>query len=131
MTRPKSKLDDGAITEAEWIILKALWELEPTTARQVADHLRPTRGWAYSTVKTMLDRMVDKGLVNARQVGNVWEFTSAVAAKDARRSAWRKFVHAAFGGAIAPALEFIAAEGISAKDRERLLGILRKETGRD
>lgn len=128
---PKFKADDNAITEAEWDILKALWALGPTTARQVAEHLGPTRSWAYSTVKTMLDRMVDKSLVKARLVGNVWEFTSAVAATDARRGAWRKFVDAAFGGAMAPALEFIAAEGLSKKDRERLLDLLKKESGHD
>lgn len=128
MSKPKSKPDDSTISQGEWDILKALWVLGPTTARQVADHLRPSRGWAYSTVKTMLDRMVDKDLVVARQVGNVWEFTSAVAVKDARRGAWRRFVEAAFGGAMAPALEFIAAEGLSKKDRERLIDLLQKET---
>lgn len=127
MPKPRAKPDDNSITQAEWDILKALWDLGPTTARQVADHLRPSRGWAYSTVKTMLDRMVDKDLVRARQVGNVWEFSSAVAMKDARRGAWRRFVDAAFGGAMSPALEFIAAEGLSRKDRERLLDILRQE----
>lgn len=129
MSKSRAKTEEGSITQAEWDVLKALWELGPTTARQVGDHLRPARGWAYSTVKTMLDRMVEKELVVARQVGNVWEFTSAVAVKDARRGAWRRFVDAAFGGAMAPALEFIAAEGLSKKERERLISLLKKETG--
>lgn len=128
MPNPKPRSDDSTISPAEWDILEALWVLGPTTARQVADHLRPSRAWAYSTVKTMLDRMAAKDLVVARQVGNVWEFTSAVAAKDARRGAWRRFVDAAFGGAMTPALEFIAAEGLSKKDRERLINLLQKET---
>ena len=128
MTRAKPKIDDSTITQAEWDVLKALWELGPTTARQVADHLRPARGWAYSTVKTMLDRMRDKKIVHARQVGNVWEFSSALAPVDARRGAWRRFVDAAVGGAMAPALEFIAAEGLSKNERERLLSLLRKES---
>lgn len=130
--KKKSKsAESGAITQAEWDILKALWELGPTTARQVADHLHSSRKWAYSTVKTMLDRMVDKGLVTARQVGNVWEFTSAVAPAEVRKSAWRQFVDAAFGGALSPALEFIAAQAITPKDRERLLALLQKEVDRD
>lgn len=123
--------ETAAITQAEWDILKALWELGPTTARQVADHLHSSRKWAYSTVKTMLDRMVDKRLVTARQVGNVWEFASAVAAADVRRSAWRQFVDAAFGGSLSPALEFVAAQAITPQDRERLLDLLRKESDRE
>jgi BlaI family penicillinase repressor len=127
MARP-----EVSITEAEWDVLKSLWALGPTTARAVADHLAADRGWAYSTVKTMLDRMAEKGLVKARQVGNVWEFSAAVAEADARRGAWRRFVDAAFGGAVAPALAFIAAEGrLTRKERERLMDLLREEARDD
>jgi predicted transcriptional regulator len=124
------------ITETEWDILEVLWREQAATARQVTEHLEPSRNWAYSTVKTMLDRMTEKGLVRSRQVGNVWEYTPAVEAAEARRSAWKRFVGAAFGGAIAPALEFIASEGggapLTARQRENLLRLLQdKEQDRD
>ncbi|MEK6703129.1 MAG: BlaI/MecI/CopY family transcriptional regulator [Planctomycetota bacterium] len=117
------------ITEGEWDILKALWDLGPTTARQAADHLRESRDWAYSTVKTMLDRMVAKGLVKARQVGNVWEYTPAVDLASARTGAWKRFVDAAFGGAVAPALAFIAGDiPLTKGQREQLLALLKERT---
>jgi BlaI family penicillinase repressor len=113
------------ITDAEWRLLEALWQLQQATARQVADELHDAQQWAYSTVKTMLDRMAAKGLVNARQVGNVWEFSAAVRPDDARRSAWKRFVSSAFGGAIAPALAFIASEArLTKKQREALQALL-------
>ena len=37
--------------------------------------LEHTQGWAYSTVKTMLDRLVEMGYVKARRVGNVYEYS--------------------------------------------------------
>lgn len=116
------------ITQAEWILLEALWTLERATARQVADDLHDAQQWAYSTVKTMLDRMATKGLVDARQVGNMWEFTAAVKPDDARRSAWKRFVGSAFGGAVAPALAFIASEArLTKKQREALLALLEEQ----
>ncbi len=125
---PKS---DTSITDAEWRVLEALWTLKLATARQVADHLHSDQEWAYSTVKTMLDRMAAKGLVRARQVGNVWEFSAAVEPDDARRSAWRRFIEHAFGGAVAPALEFIASEArLTGKQREALLALLEHEEKR-
>lgn len=109
------------ILDTEWDLLDALWRVERATARQVTEALETRRGWAYSTVKTMLDRMVDKGLVAARQVGNVWEYTPAVAHGKARRWAWRRFVDVAFGGAVAPSLAFVAKEAkLSRADREKL-----------
>ncbi len=102
--------DARAINETEWDLLEALWEAETATAGEVADALTTSRGWAYSTVKTMLDRMVGKGLVEARRVGNVYEYRAAVAPTDARRSAWKRFVRAAFGDSLEPALRFIAED---------------------
>lgn len=118
-----------SISDGEWELLEALWELRRATARQVAESVHASRGWAYSTVKTMLDRMVDKGLVSARQVGNVWEYAPVVEPREARRSAWTRFIASAFGGAVAPALAFIANEAkLSPRERDALLAMLKEES---
>jgi BlaI family penicillinase repressor len=121
------------ILETEWDILEALWRAERATARQVTEALVDRRGWHYSTVKTLLDRMVDKELVQARQVGNVWEYTAALPRQRARRWAWRRFVDMAFGGAVAPTLAFVAKETrLSKQERQELRALLRElETGAD
>ena len=121
----------GTIHETEWDLLQVLWEKERATAREVGEALAKKRGWAVSTVKTLLDRMVQKELVTARQVGNVWEYTPAVRPVDARRSAWTELVGKAFGGAVAPALCFLATEAkLSKKELAELRALLdKKEKG--
>ena len=130
------KKKDAAFHDTEWDLLEALWAVERGTAREVSEVLAKKRGWAVSTTKTLLDRMVIKGLVNARQVGNVWEYTPALRRVDARRSAWADFVAKAFGGAAAPALRFLAKEAkLSKKDLAELRAMLHtsdtKENGHD
>jgi predicted transcriptional regulator len=121
MTNPP----DRAINDTEWTLLEALWTRSRGTAREVAEIVEGERGWHVSTVKTMLDRMAKKGLVKARRVGNVWEYEPAVEPAAARRAAWRKFVDAAFGGSVEPALRFIAADAkLSAADRRKLRKLL-------
>ena len=113
------------ILETEWDILDVLWDAQRGTARDVAEALTDKRGWAYSTVKTMLDRMVEKGLVSARQVGNVWEYTPALPRHKAQRRAWRRFVDVAFGGAVAPTLAFVAKETrLTRQQRDELRTLL-------
>lgn len=113
------------ILETEWDLLDALWTAERATAREVAQALEGKRGWAYSTVKTLLDRMAEKGLVNARLVGNVWEYTPAVPRQRAQRWAWRRFVDVAFGGAVAPTLAFVAKESkLTRQQRAELRALL-------
>lgn len=119
-----SELPD-TIPATEWDLLEALWDAERATAREVAEALEDTRGWAYSTVKTLLDRMVKKGLVNGRRVGNVWEYSAAVPRLDAQRGAWRRFVDTAFGGSMAPALRFLATDAkLTRRQREQLAAML-------
>ncbi len=118
-------LNERAITDAEWDLLEALWRLKQGTARDLAEALESERGWARSTVKTMLDRMVEKGLVSMRAVGNVHEFSPVVKPNEARRSAWRRFVGAAFGGAMEPALRFLAEDAkLTKAQREELRRLL-------
>ncbi|HEY2510109.1 MAG TPA: BlaI/MecI/CopY family transcriptional regulator [Polyangiaceae bacterium] len=121
------------IHDTEWDLLEVLWAKERGTAREVAEALAETRGWAVSTVKTLLDRMVNKELVSARQVGNVWEYTPAVRPVEARRSAWADLVQKAFGGSVAPALHFLANDAkLSKKDLAELRALLdAKEKGRE
>ena len=119
------------IHEGEWDLLEALWASERGTAREIAEALAEKRGWAVSTVKTMLDRMVEKGMVNARQVGNVWEYTPAVQQVDARRGAWREFLAKAFGGSAGLALNFLANDAkLSKKERAELMAQLEKVSER-
>jgi BlaI family penicillinase repressor len=113
------------ILETEWDLLDALWTAGRGTAREITEALADRRGWAYSTVKTMLDRMVDKGLVKGRQVGTVWEYTPAVPRRKAQLWAWRRFVDVAFGGAVSPALGFATMEArLSKQEREELRALL-------
>lgn len=118
-------MDESAIQSTEWDLLEVLWDLERATAPQVAEALADRRGWAYSTVKTMLDRMLKKELVHGRRVGHVWEYSAAVPRIDAQRGAWRKFVETAFGGAMAPALRFVATDAkLTKRQRDALLVLL-------
>ena len=115
----------ATIHDTQWDLLEVLWVKERATAREVAEALAKKRGWAVSTVKTLLDRMVQKELVAARQVGNVWEYTPAVRPIEARRSAWAELVEKAFGGAVAPALHFLAKDAkLSKKDLAELRALL-------
>lgn len=71
------------LAKAEWAIMDALWTRGRSTATDLQKELETEQGWAYSTVKTMLDRLVDKGFAKARRVGNVYEYSPKVKRKSA------------------------------------------------
>jgi predicted transcriptional regulator len=70
--------DLPALARSEWALMEALWARGRATAGALQADLQGTQDWAYSTVKTMLDRLVEKGYVKSRRVGNVYEYSPKV-----------------------------------------------------
>ncbi len=120
--------ESAAINDSEWELLAVLWQRGQGTARDVTDALVASKGWAYSTVKTMLDRMVDKELVEATRVGNVWNYRALVEREAAQRSAWSRFVDTVFRGTVDPALALLAGDKrLSKSQRAKLRALLDEE----
>jgi predicted transcriptional regulator len=46
------------LSDSELDVMRALWKGGRLSAREVHDTVSPEREWAYSTTRTVLDRMV-------------------------------------------------------------------------
>jgi BlaI family transcriptional regulator, penicillinase repressor len=102
MTKSQSELTAG-----EWSIIQAVWENEPCAAPTVQEELEKKTGWSYSTVKTMMDRMVDKGLLATQRIRNLILYTSVITKKEAQKGEVMRAVRRAFGGALTPMMQFL------------------------
>ena len=93
------------LTEAEWAIIKCVWEREPCTAPAVQEKLFPETAWTYSTVRTLMDRMVGKGLLTAQKAGKVTMYRSAATRDQAQRGELLYALKHAFNNALAPMVQ--------------------------
>lgn len=66
------------LTDSELEVMKALWRGGPRSAREVHDDLAARLDWAYTTTRTTLDRMVDKGLVHRRSIHGLYVYEPAL-----------------------------------------------------
>jgi len=109
------------LTEAEWEIMKAVWEKQPCTAGTVQEELAATRDRAYSTVKTTMDRMVEKGFLRIERIRNLQLFSSCISEVQAKRGEFRRMLHRAFDDALTPMMQFlIEHEGLSPNEAAQL-----------
>lgn len=53
----------GEISEAEWLVMLALWDAGSATAAEITDAVRRSRDVSGQTVKTLIRRLIDKGFV--------------------------------------------------------------------
>ena len=93
------------LTEAEWKIIKAIWEHEPSAAPAIQERLHKRTGWTYSTVRTLMDRMVAKGLLTAEKLHNLTFYRSAVTREQAQRGELLYALKNAFNGALTPMVQ--------------------------
>ena len=99
------------LTRAEWAIIKAVWNNEPCAAPAIQEKLFKQTKWAYSTVRTLMDRMVAKGLLTAEKSGSVTLYRSAVTREQAQRSELLYALKHAFNGALTPMLQCLLETG--------------------
>jgi len=115
------------LTQAEWEIMKIVWEKEPCAAGTVQETLAKSRDRAYSTVKTTMDRMVEKGFLQIEKIRNLQLFKSCVSEVDAKRGEFRKMLKRAFNGALTPLMQFlIEHEGLSKQEASKLRQFVNK-----
>ena len=95
------------LTEGEWAIIQAVWENEPCAAPTVQEELETRKNWTYSTVKTMMDRMVTKGLLKTERIRNLILYRSVITRIQAQKSEIMRTVKRAFDGALTPMMQFL------------------------
>jgi BlaI family penicillinase repressor len=125
---PRRHKPAAELTEAEWEIMKVVWEKEPCAAGTVQETLAGSRSRAYSTVKTTMDRMVEKGFLEIEKIRNLQLFKSRITEVDAKRGEFRKMLKRAFDGALTPMMQFlIEHEGLSKEEASQLRILVEKQ----
>lgn len=95
------------LTEAEWAIIDAVWLNQPCAAPTIVEALQEQKDWTYSTVKTLMDRMVAKGLLKTERIRNLILYRSAITKKEAQKTEIMRAVKRAFDGALTPMMQFM------------------------
>ena len=114
------------LTEAEWLVLLTIWDNQPAAAPTVQEALVNKKGWSYSTVKTIMDRMVKKGLLKTERIRNLILYRPNVTKQQARKSEILRVVRRAFDGALTPMMQFLLENNLSGKQLAELEEMLKK-----
>ena len=122
------KKENLELFESEWAILQKVWEIEPCTAPAVKEALHNEKEWAYTTVKTMMDRMVKKGLLKTKKIRNIYLYTAAITQSQAKGSEIARTLKRAFDGTFTPMVQFlIENDQLSEKDYDYLEKLIKQK----
>ena len=115
------------ISDAEWEIMKVLWQTPGLTASEVAERLVDAKQWHLKTVRTLLDRLLKKGVLEATSVERLYRYTPLLSRDECIGAASNNFLSKVFDGAFTPMVaHFLKSSPLSKKDRAELERILAK-----
>src|SRR4051812_37211750 len=118
------------ISDAEAQVMEVLWKQSPLGTDDIASRLEGQRDWQLATIKSLLNRLLTKGAVNARKDGRRYLYTPVL-----QRDAWLKeqsvgLVDRLFDGRLAPLVaHFSSHRKLKKADIEALRQLLKAHDG--
>ena len=113
------------ISEAESVVMDVLWRRHPLGAEDVVAELADSRHWQEATIKTLLNRLLNKGAIAAEREGRRYLYAPLL-----KRDAWvleesRGLLDRLFDGRVAPLVaHFSEHRKLSRKDIAELRKLL-------
>ncbi len=116
------------ISEAEWNVIEILWSEQPLSALEVVERLSLTHDWKDQTIRTMLGRLVKKGALRTRAVGNRYLYSTIVSREAYVKNASRSLLERLFGEAVQPLLiQLVRESKLSPAEIRELKNILHQK----
>ncbi|MFP5374732.1 MAG: BlaI/MecI/CopY family transcriptional regulator [Gammaproteobacteria bacterium] len=113
------------ISEAESAVMDVLWRRQPLAADEVAAELAPLRGWQEATVKTLLNRLLNKGAIRAERDGRRYLYAPVLQREDWVLDESQGLLERLFEGRVAPLVaHFSTHRRLSRKDIAELRRLL-------
>jgi len=116
------------LTEGEWAIIQAVWAKEPCAAPDVQESLEAETEWSDNTVRTMMNRMVAKGLLRTERLRNLILYRSAITRAEAQSGEVMRAIRRAFDGALTPMMQFLLDNNkLSAEQLKELEALIKSK----
>jgi BlaI family transcriptional regulator, penicillinase repressor len=119
------------LTDMEWVIMRCCWQKPKCTARDVFKETNKQKSWQYQTVKTMLDRLMQKGYLRMEKLGPICLFEPAVSHRKAMTISMDSFVKTVLDGTLTPMFAHLTkSKKLSAEELDTLKKLIEQEEER-
>lgn len=113
------------ISEAEWQILKIIWNKPKITSTEIIKELEDKEEWKASTIKSLINRLLNKNAISFEKVGKEYLYYAIVEENECVIKESKSFLNRVFDGSInSMLLNFVKSEKLSQSEIEELKSIL-------
>lgn len=105
------------ISEAESQVMEVLWQRHPQAAEEVVAAVQQTQEWQEPTIKTLLNRLLNKGAISAERDGRRYLYSPLLQREDWLLEQSSGLLERLFDGRVAPLVaHFSQHRRLSQKD---------------
>ena len=116
-----------SISEAEWKVMKRLWRKAPQPAYDLAHELARAEKWQPRTVKTLLNRLVKKRVLDFEKYKNLYLYSPRVTEEECVKAESETFLERMFEGSLSTMLvHFAKHKKLSAAEIKELKRLIEK-----
>ena len=113
------------ISEAEFQVMKIVWEHAPVSTNQVTEYLTRTTKWSPKTIQTMLKRLVQKKALTYDKEGRVFIYKPLIGQQDYVNQESRHFLQRCYNGNLVSMMTaFLDMEELSQQEVDELKELL-------
>lgn len=113
------------ISEAESVVMDVLWQRQSCAAEEVVVALAESQHWQEATIKTLLNRLLNKGAIAATKDGRRYLYSPMLRREDWVLGESQGLLERLFDGRVAPLVaHFSAQRKLSRKDIAELRKLL-------
>ncbi|HJC51498.1 MAG TPA: BlaI/MecI/CopY family transcriptional regulator [Candidatus Anaerostipes avistercoris] len=115
------------ISEAEFEVMKVVWQKAPVSTTEVTDYLTRKTDWSPKTIQTMLKRLVTKNALTYQKEGRVFVYSPLISEEEYLDHKSHSFLSRYFHGDITALVSsYFENDQLSASDIETLREMLSK-----
>lgn len=116
------------ISEAEYEVMKVIWERSPISTNEVVEKLLQTTTWTSKTIQSLLSRLVKKGALDYKKNSRVFVYTPIVKEEEYLAKESSSFLNRFYNGALSSmVVNFLEHDRLSKDDIEELKNLLDKK----
>jgi BlaI family penicillinase repressor len=113
------------ISDAEWLVMKVLWQESPITASKVIERLIIETNWNPKTTQTLISRLVKKGVLGVNKEAGLNQYYPLVSQEDCMHEETRTFLQKVYDGSFHLLLaNFVKSESLTQEELQELRNLL-------
>ncbi|MEN8076448.1 BlaI/MecI/CopY family transcriptional regulator [Clostridioides difficile] len=120
------------ISDSEWEVMKIIWQNDSITSTKIINKLQEKTNWKASTIKTLINRLLNKEAISFTKEGKEYYYFSIVSEEEYIREESESFLNKVFNGSLNSMLvNFVKSQKLTRNELDELRSILNNSQSED